>query len=40
MSEIFNHEIPGLEQPNPVISGLRIMFRIPGLEALVTNHSI
>jgi hypothetical protein len=39
MHEIFNPEIPGLEPPNPGISGLRKMrdpriFGIPGLEFL------
>ena len=41
MYEIFNPEIPGLEPPNPGISGLRKMpgipvFGIPGLESLDT----
>jgi hypothetical protein len=40
MYEIFNPEFPGLEPPNPGISGLRNMsgipgFGIPGLESLV-----
>jgi hypothetical protein len=40
MYEIFNPKIPGLEPPNPGISGLRNMSGIPGfgiqrLESLV-----
>jgi hypothetical protein len=31
MYEIFNPEIPGLEPPNPGISGLRKMPGIPGI---------
>ena len=39
MHEIFNPEIPGLELPNPGISGLRKMpgFEIPGLESLIMS---
>jgi hypothetical protein len=36
MYEIFNPEIWGLEPPNPRISGLRQIPRIPGLESLST----
>jgi hypothetical protein len=42
MFEIFTPEIPGLEPPNPGISGLRKMsgipvFGIPGLESLYVS---
>jgi hypothetical protein len=37
MYEIFNPEIPGLEPPNPGISGLRNMSGIPGMECQLTS---
>jgi hypothetical protein len=50
MYEIFNPEIPGLEPPNPGISGLINMsgipgfgipgFGIPGLESLIVTESL
>jgi hypothetical protein len=40
MYEIFNPEIPGLEQPNPGISGLRKMSGIPVFGIGIPMHDV